>query len=131
MTTKTDEPLPPDTVVYRHMSVNDFRADTEAVNGLREFLQSGPGIKMLRVIEARDPMVAMSTPESMDSKTIRGTAAIQGGNESALLGVAQGYACIKNLIVQTLTTHLNTRRPPVSKRAGASPTDPHKTAMPS
>lgn len=115
-----------------HLTPEQFRANTEWVMGLREFLQSDTGAAVLSVLQGMHPLRKLADSRiSAEGTNIRAAAAAESepGRAESLLGRLEGYESAIEILTQQLTT-AQVATPPQSRKAGGreiKPTRPPNT----
>lgn len=114
-----------------HLTPEQFRANTEWVMGLREFLQSDAGAAAVSVLQGMHPLRKLADPRiAADGTNIRAAAAAEseGNRPESLLGRLEGYESAIEILTQFLTTP-NVPAQPQSRKAGGREVKPTKAPI--
>jgi hypothetical protein len=112
-----------------HLTPEQFRANSDWVHGLRDFLQSDTGAAVLSVIQGMHPLRKLAdTRIAADGTNIRAAAAgeSEAGRSENLLGRLEGYETAIEILTQQLTTP-HVAVPPQSRKAGGRDIKPAPT----
>lgn len=105
-----------------HLTPEQFRAKSEWVMGLREFLQSDTGAAVLSVLQGMHPLRKLADSRiAAEGTNIRAAAAAESepGRAESLLGRLEGYESAIEILTQQLTS-VQVPASPSSRKAGGS-----------